>query len=130
MGGHETTRVVRLDQSMPLSNHATPRSISWSRPKRSASAAPRSNSASRIKEQKEEEERRAMAEAAFTEWLIRKNKLPRGPRCSPSRDQIVQHVREDARQKVLNIWLARSHPSKKSSANIDHMSRSYHSDTS
>uniref|UniRef100_A0A0N5AET2 Uncharacterized protein n=1 Tax=Syphacia muris TaxID=451379 RepID=A0A0N5AET2_9BILA len=57
--------------------------------------------------EKEEENRRAMAEAAFNEWLLRKNKLPKGPRYSPSRDQIAEHLREDERHRVFNLWLAK-----------------------
>ncbi|VDK45882.1 unnamed protein product [Anisakis simplex] len=120
------------------SNHSTPSlrfaaississptssSVNRPRPKRSQSASATAQrqrqshvAVSNRGENDDEFERRAMAEAAFNEWLRRKSSLPRGPRCSPSRDQIEQHLREDARHRVLNIWLARPPPPPQSAA--------------
>ncbi|GMT36096.1 hypothetical protein PFISCL1PPCAC_27393, partial [Pristionchus fissidentatus] len=102
-------RRARMDcVLLSRSSHATPRSASYSRPKlRSLSARPpRSNSANRLKEQAEadEKEKRAMAEAAFQAWIKRKADAPRQPRASPSREQIEQFTKEDKRQRVLNVW--------------------------
>ncbi len=54
------------------------------------------------------EEHRAASEAAFNEWLKRKKNGDRHRfRSSPTREQIEKHQREDARQRVINEWLAR-----------------------
>ncbi|KAF8355320.1 hypothetical protein PRIPAC_96943, partial [Pristionchus pacificus] len=103
-------RRARMDcVLLSKSSHATPRSASYSRPKtaRSQSARPpRSNSANRLREQAEadDKEKRAMAEAAFQAWIKRKAEMPRQPRASPSREQIEQYTKEDKRQRVLNQW--------------------------
>ncbi|GMR60665.1 hypothetical protein PMAYCL1PPCAC_30860, partial [Pristionchus mayeri] len=109
----ETSEVRRARMDCVLlsrSTNATPRSASYSRPKtarsQSARPPPRSNSANRLREQAEadEKEKRALAEAAFQAWIKRKAEMPRQPRASPSREQIEQYTRDDRRQRVLNLW--------------------------
>ncbi|CAJ0953788.1 unnamed protein product, partial [Mesorhabditis belari] len=73
----------------------------------------RSNSVTRIlqdekaRSEAEDARRREQADAAFLEWLKRKMKAPREPKCSPTREQLEQHNRADARQKMLNHWHAK-----------------------
>ncbi|VDN56319.1 unnamed protein product, partial [Dracunculus medinensis] len=60
------------------------------------------------KNEDDEVKRRADAEAAFSAWLNRKKNSPKGPRFSPTREQIAQHLREDARHRFFNTWWAKS----------------------
>ncbi|CAD6188844.1 unnamed protein product [Caenorhabditis auriculariae] len=109
MQGHVARRAV-LDQMMSTSTASgtTPRSSSWSRENPSDSArAPRSKSMGRPKAkeaEEEEKERRENAEAAFREWLKRKAVEPRTPRASPTRAQISKHLKDEAKQRVINQW--------------------------
>ncbi|CAB3411605.1 unnamed protein product [Caenorhabditis bovis] len=54
--------------------------------------------------EEDEKERRDNAEAAFREWLKRKAVEPKTPRASPSREAISRHLKDEARQRVINEW--------------------------
>ncbi|CAO4386069.1 unnamed protein product [Caenorhabditis nigoni] len=106
---------------------ATPRSNSWSREQQAdmevhhltqSARSPRSKSMNRprVKEfEDDDKEKRDNAEAAFREWLKRKAAEPKTPRASPSREAISKHLKDEARQRVMNQW----HNNKRFAAKMD-----------
>ncbi|CAL2050663.1 unnamed protein product [Caenorhabditis brenneri] len=115
-----TTHVARrskLDELLQsvATGGATPRSNSWSREQQAdmeaqlsqSARSPRSKSMNRprVKEfEEDDKEKRDNAEAAFREWLKRKAAEPKTPRASPSREAISKHLKDEARQRVMNQW--------------------------
>ncbi|CAI2356348.1 unnamed protein product [Caenorhabditis sp. 36 PRJEB53466] len=115
--GHVARRskLDELLQSVAVGG-AAPRSNSWSREQQAdmlaqqltqSARSPRSKSMNRprVKEfEDEDKEKRDNADAAFREWLKRKAAEPKTPRASPSREQISKHLKDEARQRVINQW--------------------------
>ncbi|CCD66638.1 KfrA_N domain-containing protein [Caenorhabditis elegans] len=70
----------------------------------------------RVKEfEDDDKDKRDNADAAFREWLKRKAAEPRTPRASPSREAISKHLKDEARQRVINQW----HNNKRFTVKID-----------
>lgn len=127
-----TTHVARrskLDELLQsvATGGATPRSNSWSREQQAdmqahqltqSARSPRSKSMNRprVKEfEDDDKDKRDNADAAFREWLKRKAAEPRTPRASPSREAISKHLKDEARQRVINQW----HNNKRFTVKID-----------
>uniref|UniRef100_A0A1I7USH5 Remorin_C domain-containing protein n=1 Tax=Caenorhabditis tropicalis TaxID=1561998 RepID=A0A1I7USH5_9PELO len=127
-----TTHVARrskLDELLQsvATGGATLRSNSWSREQQAdmeahqltqSARSPRSKSMNRprVKEfEEDDKEKRDNAEAAFREWLKRKAAEPKTPRASPSREAISKHLKDEARQRVMNQW----HNNKRFAAKIE-----------
>jgi len=113
-GSHKNK--AKMDGALSTSSHnSTPRSTSWAKQRqkssstnvttRSTSATPLHRRATEPSSKATEEEQRALSDAAFKEWLIRKK--GNRPRASPTREQIEKHQRDDARQMIINQWLER-----------------------